>query len=49
VPDRKVEGPAMVEPASDYPVPPLDLVVPSRPRHRLRRPADEAQTPTRLH
>jgi NADH-quinone oxidoreductase subunit H len=36
VPDRKVEGPAMVEPASDYPVPPLDLVVPSPPRHKLR-------------
>src|ERR687894_1861617 len=31
VPDRKLEGPAMVEPASDYPVPPLDLVVPSPP------------------
>ncbi|TWF78182.1 NADH dehydrogenase subunit H [Pseudonocardia hierapolitana] len=36
VPDRKVEGPAMVEPASDYPVPPLDLVVPKPPRHKLR-------------
>jgi NADH-quinone oxidoreductase subunit H len=36
VPDRKVEGPAMVEPASDYPVPPLDLAVPSPPKHKLR-------------
>jgi NADH-quinone oxidoreductase subunit H len=36
VPDRKVEGPAAVEPASDYPVPPLDLVVPKPPRHKLR-------------
>ncbi|GAA5135346.1 hypothetical protein GCM10023320_64640 [Pseudonocardia adelaidensis] len=36
VPDRKVEGPAAVEPASDYPVPPLDLVVPEPPRHKLR-------------
>jgi NADH-quinone oxidoreductase subunit H len=36
VPDRKVEGPAAVEPASDYPVPPLDLAVPTRPRHKLR-------------
>ncbi|MGH3588570.1 MAG: NADH-quinone oxidoreductase subunit NuoH [Pseudonocardia sp.] len=36
VPDRKVEGPAPIEPASDYPVPPLDLVVPTPPRHKLR-------------
>jgi NADH-quinone oxidoreductase subunit H len=36
VPDRKVEEPAMVEPASDYPVPPLDLTVPTQPRHELR-------------
>jgi NADH-quinone oxidoreductase subunit H len=46
-----VEGPAAVEPASDYPVPPLDLVVPKPPRHRLRRPAGEAlprtESPTR--
>ena len=42
VPDRKVEGPAAVEPASDYPVPPLDLVVPTPPRHRRRGPADHA-------
>ena len=42
VPDRKVEGPAAVEPASDYPVPPLDLVVPTPPRHRRRGPADQA-------
>jgi NADH-quinone oxidoreductase subunit H len=52
VPDRKVEGPAMIEPASDYPVPPLDLVVPAQPRHRLRRRANDVAshpgTPTRL-
>jgi NADH-quinone oxidoreductase subunit H len=36
VPDRKVEGPAAVEPASDYPVPPLDLTVPTPSRHKLR-------------
>jgi NADH-quinone oxidoreductase subunit H len=36
VPDRKVEGPAPVEPASDYPVPPLDLIVPTAPRHKRR-------------
>jgi NADH-quinone oxidoreductase subunit H len=41
VPDRKIEGPAPIEPASDYPVPPLDLVVPTPPRHRRRRPAAE--------
>jgi NADH-quinone oxidoreductase subunit H len=36
VPDRKVGGPPEVEPASGYPVPPLDLAVPTRSRHRLR-------------
>jgi NADH-quinone oxidoreductase subunit H len=36
VPDqRKPEAPE-VEPASDFPVPPLDLAVPSQPRHRMR-------------
>ncbi|MDT7605952.1 MAG: NADH-quinone oxidoreductase subunit [Pseudonocardiales bacterium] len=36
VPDqRRPEAPA-VEPASDFPVPPLDLAVPSQPRHRMR-------------
>jgi NADH-quinone oxidoreductase subunit H len=35
VPDRKVPT-GLVEAASDYPVPPLDLTVPTRPRHRLR-------------
>ncbi len=36
VPDRKMDGPAEVEPASDYPVPRLDLKVPTTPRHKLR-------------
>ena len=36
VPDRKVEGPPPVQPASDYPIPPLDLEVPKPPRHKLR-------------
>jgi NADH-quinone oxidoreductase subunit H len=35
VPDRKVPT-EQVEPASDYPVPPLDLAVPTRPKHKLR-------------
>jgi len=48
VPDRKVEGPAAVEPASDYPVPPLDLVVPKPPRHKLRpRRVDSTGEPER--
>jgi NADH-quinone oxidoreductase subunit H len=37
VPDRKVDGPAEIELASDYPVPPLDLRVPTPSKHRLRR------------
>ena len=42
LPDRKV-GPAPVEPASDYPVPPLDLEVPAAPpRRRKAVPAGEA-------
>ncbi|MBA2323613.1 MAG: hypothetical protein H0V92_06225 [Pseudonocardiales bacterium] len=32
----------MVELASDYPVPPLDLAVPTRPRHKLRRRRENA-------
>ncbi|WP_219412919.1 NADH-quinone oxidoreductase subunit NuoH [Pseudonocardia nigra] len=36
VPDRKVEEP-VIELASDYPVPPLDLAVPTPSRHKLRR------------
>jgi NADH-quinone oxidoreductase subunit H len=36
MPDRQVEGPGVVELASNYPVPPLDLAVPKRPRHKLR-------------
>ncbi len=35
VPDRQIEEP-VVELASNYPVPPLDLAVPPRARHRLR-------------
>jgi NADH-quinone oxidoreductase subunit H len=36
VPDRKGPQEQVVELASDYPVPPLDLVVPTPARHRLR-------------
>ncbi|WP_051343169.1 NADH-quinone oxidoreductase subunit NuoH [Pseudonocardia spinosispora] len=36
VPDTRTPPPPEVELASDYPVPPLDLTVPSHPRHRLR-------------
>ncbi|WP_232666032.1 NADH-quinone oxidoreductase subunit NuoH [Pseudonocardia sp. TRM90224] len=36
VPDRTTSGPRPVEPASDYPVPPLDLTVPAPARHKLR-------------
>ncbi|MGI8815697.1 MAG: hypothetical protein ACR2G2_10625 [Pseudonocardia sp.] len=32
----------MIELASDYPVPPLDLAVPTRPRHQLRRHREDA-------
>ncbi len=42
VPDRKVEGPAPIEFASDYPVPPLDLAVPKPSRHKLRRRVESA-------
>ena len=35
VPDRKVAT-EQVEAASDYPVPPLDRAVPTRPKHKLR-------------
>ena len=36
VPDRELPQEATVELASDYPVPPLDLVVPTTPRSRDR-------------
>jgi NADH-quinone oxidoreductase subunit H len=36
VPDQRSKEPAEVEPASDFPTPPLDLKVPAQPRHRLR-------------
>jgi NADH-quinone oxidoreductase subunit H len=36
IPDKRSTTPADIEPASDFPVPPLDLKVPSQPRHRLR-------------
>src|ERR1700712_2762466 len=43
VPDRQVEEP-VIELASDYPVPPLDLSVPTPSRHKLRaRPVDAGQ------
>ncbi|WP_298795689.1 hypothetical protein [uncultured Pseudonocardia sp.] len=34
VPDKNGPQEQVVELASDYPVPPLDLAVPSRPRHQ---------------
>ncbi|MEJ3653797.1 NADH-quinone oxidoreductase subunit NuoH [Actinomycetes bacterium KLBMP 9759] len=36
VPDRQVQQEPVIEVASDYPVPPLDLTVPTPPRHKLR-------------
>jgi NADH-quinone oxidoreductase subunit H len=42
VPDRRVEEP-VIEPASDYPVPPLDLAVPTPSRHKLRPRAMDAE------
>jgi NADH-quinone oxidoreductase subunit H len=36
VPDQRSKEVPEVEPASDFPVPPLDLKVPTQPRHRLR-------------
>jgi NADH-quinone oxidoreductase subunit H len=36
VPDQRRPEPPEVELASDFPVPPLDLAIPSQPRHRLR-------------
>ncbi len=44
IPDRPVEQEPVVELASDYPVPPLDLVVPARSKHKLR--AAEAKDTT---
>ena len=49
VPDRKGPREQVVELASDYPVPPLDLVVPTPSRHKLRsrearRPRERALT-----
>jgi NADH-quinone oxidoreductase subunit H len=45
MPDRKVPAQKRVEVASDYPVPPLDLAVPTRSRHKLRRRDVEAGEP----
>jgi NADH-quinone oxidoreductase subunit H len=36
VPDQRKPEPPEVEPASDFPLPPMDLVVPANPRRRLR-------------
>jgi NADH-quinone oxidoreductase subunit H len=36
VPDQRSKEVPEVEPAGDFPVPPLDLKVPTQPRHRLR-------------
>jgi NADH-quinone oxidoreductase subunit H len=42
VPDQRSKEVPEVEPAGDFPVPPLDLKVPAQPRHRLRAaPAQE--------
>jgi NADH-quinone oxidoreductase subunit H len=47
VPDRRVEEP-VIELGSDYPVPPLDLTVPTPSRHRLRsRPIASEHEPAR--
>ena len=43
VPDRKGPREQVVELASDYPVPPLDLVVPTPSRHKLRSRAAETR------
>jgi len=42
VPDRTSPHEQVIELASDYPVPPLDLAVPIRPRHQLRRRRENA-------
>jgi NADH-quinone oxidoreductase subunit H len=44
VPDRKVPRDQVVELASDYPVPPLDLAVPTPSRHKLRARSVDATT-----
>ncbi len=36
LPEQRSTEPAEVEPASDFPIPPMDLTVPSQPRHRQR-------------
>ncbi|HEY4007771.1 MAG TPA: NADH-quinone oxidoreductase subunit NuoH [Pseudonocardia sp.] len=36
VPDQRKQELPDIEPASDYPLPPMDLVVPANPRRRLR-------------
>jgi NADH-quinone oxidoreductase subunit H len=36
VPDQRKQELPEIEPASDYPLPPMDLVVPANPRRRLR-------------
>jgi NADH-quinone oxidoreductase subunit H len=36
VPDQRAKEAPEIEPASDFPIPPLDLTVPAQPRHRLR-------------
>jgi NADH-quinone oxidoreductase subunit H len=45
VPDQRKPEPPEVEPASDFPVPPLDLAVPSQPRHRRRTTAGSGADP----
>jgi NADH-quinone oxidoreductase subunit H len=44
VPERQVQEEGVVEVASDYPVPPLDLKVPAPSKHKLRRrPVEEPE------
>jgi NADH-quinone oxidoreductase subunit H len=45
VPERKVEDERVIELASDYPVPPLDLAVPTPSRHKLRARVVDAAEP----
>ncbi|MDQ2706714.1 MAG: hypothetical protein M3Z25_03390 [Actinomycetota bacterium] len=42
LPDRRSPHEQVIELASDYPVPPLDLAVPTRRRHQLRRHREDA-------
>jgi len=45
VPDRRQPAEPVVELASDYPVPPLDLVVPTKSSRPMGRSRRERRTP----